>query len=127
MDVFGRIVGNHSASSANIFKIQGPHNGMVLMFEHSFLELTGPMFGDMFSVAWRWFQKANQNDGRAKFPSIGWDLLIHAGASQVGKLCNLIRNELKPKIPVMQFCWLNLPLAFSGLYRPSAGCGSISG
>jgi len=82
-DVFGRVTGNHSATSANLFKIQGPYNGLVLMFEHSYLDLTGPMFGDMFSVARRWFQRASNQDGRAKYPSIAWDLLRHAGASQV--------------------------------------------
>ena len=56
---------------------------MIVMKEHSYLKLTAEMYADMFSVARQWFHRANKEDKRARFASIAWDLLIHAGASQV--------------------------------------------
>ena len=53
------------------------------MKPHSYLDLTREMFVDLLDVSWQWYGRANQKDGRAKYPSMAWDLLIHAGASKV--------------------------------------------
>ena len=119
-DVFGRITGRYCATAANLFKIQvllsshysvlllldherwwqGPYNGLVIMKPHSYLDLTREMFVDLLDVSWQWYGRANQKDGRAKYPSMAWDLLIHAGASQV--------TPYNPTKESWQFSWHNI-------------------
>ncbi|KAK3600632.1 hypothetical protein CHS0354_031545 [Potamilus streckersoni] len=79
---FGRIISNYSATAANTFKLDTWHS-LVLTRTHHPLNWTMVQFVDLYNTAQKWFSRAHIENTEYKFPSLIWDLLPHAGASQI--------------------------------------------
>ncbi|KAL3852112.1 hypothetical protein ACJMK2_015795 [Sinanodonta woodiana] len=79
---FGRIISNYSATAANTFKLDTWHS-LVLTRTHHPLNWTMVQFADLYNTAQKWFFRAHIENAEYKFPSLIWDLLPHAGASQI--------------------------------------------
>lgn len=81
-DLFGRIESKHSFTAANAFKYDAWH-ALVITREHHPLNWSEDVFLDAMSVAMQWYDKVHSVDIRYKLPTLLWDLLPHASASQV--------------------------------------------
>ncbi|CAL8144873.1 unnamed protein product [Orchesella dallaii] len=82
-DTFGRIDNDYSASCSNTFKLAKFH-GLFFPKEHHPLNLSLVQLQSLFLyTSKQWFQKAFETDSSQKYPSLMWDALPHAGASQV--------------------------------------------
>ncbi|XP_076103061.1 uncharacterized protein LOC143072132 [Mytilus galloprovincialis] len=81
-DTFGRVESEHSFTAANTFKLDSWHT-LILLKKHHPLNWTYVEYRDLMSTAQKWLDKAYQQNSRYKYPMFVWDLLPHAGASQV--------------------------------------------
>lgn len=81
-DTFGRIESEHSFTAANTFKLDSWHT-LILTKKHHPLNWTYVEYRDMISTAQKWLSRAYEQNSRYKYPMFVWDLLPHAGASQV--------------------------------------------
>lgn len=82
-DIFGRIDNTYSASASNTFKLAKFH-GLFFPKQHYPLNLSLIQIEDIFlHTSKEWFEKAHEIDPNQKYPSLLWDTLPHAGASQV--------------------------------------------
>eukprot|EP00092_Neocalanus_flemingeri_P080042 GFUD01099793.1.p1 GENE.GFUD01099793.1~~GFUD01099793.1.p1 ORF type:complete len:414 (+),score=71.54 GFUD01099793.1:115-1356(+) len=82
-ETWGRIRTSQCITAANMFKISGPNNGLVISKTHHLLELGPEDLKDMLHCSKLWFDKVHQQDPALVFPMMVWDALPHAGASQV--------------------------------------------
>ena len=71
-----------SAVVGNTFKLDGSH-ALVLSTEHSPLRLSDAARADMLALAARWSRDQQTRRPELRFPSLVWDVGLHAGASQV--------------------------------------------
>ncbi|XP_060556471.1 uncharacterized protein LOC132717092 isoform X1 [Ruditapes philippinarum] len=81
-DVFGRIDNKYSYSASNTFKLDRWHALFMLKSHHPH-NWTQEQFLDLMLTSQQWFDKVYKIDSSYKYPSLIWDLLPHAGASQV--------------------------------------------
>ncbi|KAL4226297.1 hypothetical protein ACF0H5_014280 [Mactra antiquata] len=81
-DVFDRIDNKLSYSASNTFKLDRWH-GLFMLKTHHPLNWTKEQFLDLMDTGQQWFKKVYAREGWYKYPSGIWDLLPHAGASQV--------------------------------------------
>ncbi|XP_029633701.1 uncharacterized protein LOC115209428 isoform X3 [Octopus sinensis] len=81
-DLFGRIESKHSFTAANAFKYDAWH-ALVITRNHHPLKWSEDIFLDCMKVAREWYDKVHSVDIRYKLPTLLWDLLPHASASQV--------------------------------------------
>jgi len=82
-ETWGRIRTAKSMTAANMFKISGPNNGLVISDTHHLLDLGPEELTDMMECARLWFDRVHQEDRELMFPMMVWDSLPHSGASQV--------------------------------------------
>ncbi|XP_045164722.2 uncharacterized protein LOC123528789 isoform X2 [Mercenaria mercenaria] len=81
-DVFGRIDNKYSYSASNTFKLDRWHALFMLKSHHPH-NWTREQFLDLMTTGQQWFDQVYKLDSMHKYPSLIWDLLPHAGASQV--------------------------------------------
>ncbi|GAB1600256.1 uncharacterized protein LOC115209428 isoform X1 [Argonauta hians] len=81
-DLFGRIESKYSFTAANAFKYDAWH-ALVITRKHHPLLWDEKIFLDCMKVAQKWHEKVHSVDKQYKFPTLLWDLLPHASASQV--------------------------------------------
>jgi len=82
-ETWGRIRTPTCITAANMFKVSGPNNGLVISKTHHLLELGHNELKDMLNCAKLWFGKVHQQDRSLVFPMMVWDTLPHSGASQI--------------------------------------------
>lgn len=81
-DVFGRIDNKYSYSASNTFKLDRWH-ALFMLKSHHPLNWTLEQFLDLMDTGQQWFSQVYKLEQTHKFPSMIWDLLPHAGASQI--------------------------------------------
>lgn len=81
-DTFGRVESDLSFTAANTFKLDSWHT-LILTKKHHPLNWTYVEYRDLMSTAQKWLDKAYNENPLFKYPMFVWDLLPHAGASQV--------------------------------------------
>jgi len=82
-ETWGRVRTPSCITAANMFKVSGPNNGLVISKTHHILELGHNELREMLNCAKQWYRKVNQQDRSLVFPMMVWDALPHAGASQI--------------------------------------------
>ncbi|XP_023336936.1 uncharacterized protein LOC111707970 [Eurytemora carolleeae] len=82
-ETWGRIRTKTSLSGANVFRLVGPNNAIILADRHNVLELSAEELADMFDCAEQWFKKVNSLNKDLIFPMLVWDFFPKAGASQI--------------------------------------------
>ncbi|XP_028416287.1 uncharacterized protein LOC114540216 [Dendronephthya gigantea] len=82
MDSFGYLESKHSVTIANTFKIERFH-GLALWKHHSPLEFNEDQFLDLMELSQKWFRKCFEVDKSFTLPSLLWDILPKASASQI--------------------------------------------
>jgi hypothetical protein len=88
MDTFGRIEGPHAVSASNLFKYNGPHQGVIMFKHHPPLTFSLEQTCDLLDVAAGWFKAAAaaaEKEGYSSadlHPMLVWNCLHRAGASQ---------------------------------------------
>ena len=73
----------HCITAANMFRLSGPNNGLVLSRRHHLLELGEEELEGLMSCCQAWYSAVHRTDGRLVAPMMVWDSLAHSGASQV--------------------------------------------
>lgn len=81
-DIFGHIESKHSVTVSNTFKVNKWHS-MAITRKHHPLNWTEEEFLDLVNTAMKWIAKVHSIDSSYVYPMIVWDLLPHAGASQI--------------------------------------------
>jgi len=79
-DVFGRIEGAYSVTSANIAKLEVWH-GLTIFNEYHPLEFSQPQVIDYLLTAREWAEAAHQEDAKAIYFIFLWNCLWRAGSS----------------------------------------------
>lgn len=82
-ETWGRIKTSQCITAANMFKISGPNNGLVISRTHDLLAIGPEELKDLLHCTKLWFTKVHKQDSKLMFPMLVWDALPHAGASQV--------------------------------------------
>ncbi len=82
MDIFGRVKGKKSISSANVALYDVPHS-LIIFDKHNPLKITKEEFYDHFMTAKKWFSKAHKNYPDSKYPFLMWNCLWKSGSSIV--------------------------------------------
>mgnify|MGYP002803535954 FL=1 len=82
MDTFGYLQSEHSVTIANTFKIERFH-GLGLWKHHNPLEFNEDQFLDLMELSQKWFRKCYEIDETFTLPSLLWDILPKASASQI--------------------------------------------
>lgn len=82
MDKFGHIQGEFSYSAGNTFKLDRWH-ALFMLRNHHPLNWRKKEFLDLMETAQRWYRKVYSQYNVFRYPALVWDLLPHAGASQV--------------------------------------------
>jgi len=80
-ELWGRIFLPHCSSAGNVFRVAGA-SGLILAKTHSVLEINLKVLSEMLKCCQLWFDKTHDQDNRLLFPSLIWDTLPKAGASQ---------------------------------------------
>ncbi|KEG14230.1 hypothetical protein DQ04_00571250 [Trypanosoma grayi] len=81
-DVFGRIVGKHSFTAANIAKLSRWHS-LIITDVHDPLAYNEDVIADIIDVSHKWFKRAHHEDSLHTYPNIICDIGKRASASQV--------------------------------------------
>ena len=81
-DTFGRVLGKHCTTGANIAKYDAAH-GMLIFNRHNPLEFSREELSDYIEVGFKWFEKARKANKEFEYPFFMWNCLGKAGASQV--------------------------------------------
>ena len=82
-ETWGRVETPHCITGANMFRLSGPNNGLVLSRTHHLLELGPQELEGMMSCCRTWYSKVHQSDPSLVAPMMLWDTLGHSGASQI--------------------------------------------
>ena len=83
LDVVVYLLPDHCITAANLFKVTGPHNGLVLARSHSLLELGPHQLAGLWHCCLAWFNTTHHHHPHLASPMLIWDTLDKAGASQV--------------------------------------------
>ncbi|XP_052779894.1 uncharacterized protein LOC128217076 isoform X1 [Mya arenaria] len=110
-DSLGRVEGLHSFTAANTFKLDRWHD-LVLLKKHHPINWTQEEFLDLMETLLKWFEKVNQADQNYVYPSAIWDLLPHAGASQVHPHLHSFMD--KERYQGFQDQWREAAMRYSG-------------
>ncbi|MBI5680038.1 MAG: hypothetical protein HZC47_03995 [Methanobacterium sp.] len=81
-DVFGRVIGEHSVTAANIAKYD-VWSSLVVFNNHNPLEFNLEELSDYINTGFKWFEKVFLENEEYKFPFFVWNCLYKAGASQI--------------------------------------------
>ncbi|WAR25349.1 hypothetical protein MAR_011053 [Mya arenaria] len=109
-DSLGRVEGLHSFTAANTFKLDRWHD-LVLLKKHDPINWTQEEFLDLMETLLK-FEKVNQADQNYVYPSAIWDLLPHAGASQVHPHLHSFMD--KERYQGFQDQWREAAMRYSG-------------
>ena len=82
LDPFGRLESKYSYTASNAFKYDAWHC-LVALKTHDPLHWNHEHFLDFFNLAIQWVNKVHSVESKYIYPVISWDLLPHAGASQI--------------------------------------------
>jgi len=103
-DVFGRIRGKHGITAANIARYEGWHS-LVVFTRHNPLKYGREEVLDGLSLAFKWFKRVREADGKAVFPFLLWNCLWRSGASVVhGHLQIAVSRKAYPKVEYLRRC-----------------------
>lgn len=91
-DVFGRINGKYSVTTANIAKYD-VWSSLVIFKNHNPLEFNLDEFRDYLETSFSWFKMVNQEHQSYRFPFFVWNCLSRAGASQVHGHCQIMMSK----------------------------------
>ena len=81
--MWGRIDSPHCVTAANMFRLSGPNNGLILSRKHHLLDLGEEELVGLMNCCKAWYDKVHQSDPDLVAPMMVWDTLGHSGASQV--------------------------------------------
>ena len=82
-ETWGRVKTPYCITGANMFRLSGPNNGLVLSRTHHLLELGPQELEGMMNCCRTWYSKVHQSDPSLVAPMMLWDTLGHSGASQI--------------------------------------------
>jgi hypothetical protein len=91
-DVFGRILGEHSTTAANLAKYD-VWSSLVIFRDHDPLKFTLEEFSDYLNTSFAWFEAVNNHSPQFKFPFFVWNCLPRAGASQIHGHCQILMSK----------------------------------
>lgn len=91
-DSFGRILGEHSITAANIAKYD-VWSSLVIFDNHNPLEFNLEEFRDYLKTSFSWFKQVHQDHQFYKYPFFVWNCLPRAGASQVHGHCQILMGD----------------------------------
>ena len=82
-ELWGRIDSPYCVSAANMFRLSGPNNGLILSRKHHILDLGEEELVGLMNCCRAWYSAVHQSDPSLVAPMMVWDTLGHSGASQV--------------------------------------------
>jgi len=80
---WGRIVSPGCSTAANLFKVAGPNNGLILSTSHSIFDIGLVEWRQILHCATLWYHKVHSTDKQLIFPMLVQDMFPKAGASKV--------------------------------------------
>jgi len=80
---WGRIKSPGCSSAANVFKVAGPSNGLIISSSHSLFDIGESQLSQLLDCSKHWFKKMHRQDPSLIFPMLVWDTFPRSGASQV--------------------------------------------
>ncbi|MBP1945109.1 hypothetical protein J2743_000445 [Methanobacterium petrolearium] len=91
-DVFGRLVGEHSITAANLAKYD-VWSSLVIFNNHNPLKFTLKELSDYIDTSFAWFEAVNNHSPQFEFPFFVWNCLPRAGASQIHGHCQILMSK----------------------------------
>lgn len=100
LEIFGRVRGEVSVSTANAGAYDGWHGLIIPTDIHNPQQLTREVFTDMIHTANEWFREVYKYNPEARFPIIGFNAFGRAGASLFHPHLQVLAAEGYPYQPV---------------------------
>lgn len=94
-DLFGRVIGKHSITAANIAKYDA-YSSLVIFKNHNPLEFNLEEFSDYIDTSFKWFEMVYKRDENFHFPFFVWNCLPRAGASLIHGHAQILMTKDRP-------------------------------
>jgi len=79
---WGRIKAPGCVSAANVFKVAGPSNGLIISSTHNLFDIGQSQMDQLLHCAELWFKEMHSQDPSLVYPMLVWDTFPKSGASQ---------------------------------------------
>jgi hypothetical protein len=97
-DTFGRVENEYAVSASNLFKFT-QHHGLILFKHHDPLTFSEPQLGGLLCAAQGWVHETRRQHASAAHPTLLWNALPRAGASQFHGHAQVTMSESETPFP----------------------------